>query len=298
MAVETIPMSDLIAAEFGAKCNLYEVLGVKKDASDKEITKSYHKLALRYHPDKQGRDQRTQEKATKKFQAISAIHAILITKESREYYDATGTYTSNEEDANLSTSWKDYFDKIFPKVTENEIEEFEKKYRSSEEEEKDVLSAYVKHEGRLPKIIDEIMLSTQDDERRFAEMIQRAIERKEVPLFQAWRSFASIGDTEMSNRRKAREKKRKKEAMEAEASLKQIRSKNGGDASSPNSAIRKTKREMEFSSMVSSLEAKYTAKSRKSKALKPSGSKHSEPSEEEFLAAQERLKKRKKDPSA
>ncbi|CCI50196.1 unnamed protein product [Albugo candida] len=291
-------MSDLIAAEFGSQCNLYEVLGIKKDASDKEVTKSYHKLALRYHPDKQGRDQLTQEEATRKFQAISAIHAILIKKESREYYDSTGSYSCNEDDANLSTTWKDYFDKIFPKVTEKDIDEFEKKYRFSEEEEKDVLNAYVKFKGRLSKIMDAIMLSTEDDETRFSEMIERAIDQEKVPLFQVWRTSSSTSSTEKANRRKTRDKKRKKEAMEAEALLSKIRKRNIGDTASPSSALRKTKREMEFSSMVSSLEAKYAAKSHKNKVQNPSRSKHSEPSEEDFLAAQERLKKRKKNSQA
>lgn len=80
----------------------------------------------------------------------------------------------------MSTTWKDYFDKIFPKVTEKDIDEFEKKYRFSEEEEKDVLNAYVKFKGRLSKIMDAIMLSTEDDETRFSEMIERAIDQEKV----------------------------------------------------------------------------------------------------------------------
>jgi hypothetical protein len=40
--------AEVIWREFGENCNLYEIFGVEKTATEKEITRAYRKLALRY----------------------------------------------------------------------------------------------------------------------------------------------------------------------------------------------------------------------------------------------------------
>lgn len=40
--------AEQIWAAFGQDCDLYEVIGVDSKATDKEITRAYRKLALRY----------------------------------------------------------------------------------------------------------------------------------------------------------------------------------------------------------------------------------------------------------
>lgn len=47
-AVCVLLITELILADK----DYYEILGVPKDASDRQIKKSFHKLAMRYHPDK------------------------------------------------------------------------------------------------------------------------------------------------------------------------------------------------------------------------------------------------------
>lgn len=66
---------------------LYQVLGVSKSASEAEIRKAYHKLAVRWHPDK-NRDNK--EKAEQKFKEISKAYQILSDSEKRKVYDTYG----------------------------------------------------------------------------------------------------------------------------------------------------------------------------------------------------------------
>ena len=68
-----------------AKRDYYEVLGVKKNATDDELRAAYRKLAVRYHPD------RCKDKdATAKFQEISEAYEVLHDKEKRAKYDQFG----------------------------------------------------------------------------------------------------------------------------------------------------------------------------------------------------------------
>ncbi len=64
----------------------YDILGVKKDASDKEIKQSYRRLARKYHPDVNPGD----KSAESKFKEINAAYEVLSDKEKRRKYDKYG----------------------------------------------------------------------------------------------------------------------------------------------------------------------------------------------------------------
>jgi len=66
--------------------DFYKILGVEKNASKDELKKSYRKLAMKYHPDKNPGD----KEAEKKFKEISAAYDILKDDEKRATYDRFG----------------------------------------------------------------------------------------------------------------------------------------------------------------------------------------------------------------
>lgn len=66
--------------------NLYELLGVSKDASQDEIKKAYRKLAIKYHPDKNPGDKHAEQM----FKKVADAYAILSDEQKRKNYDQFG----------------------------------------------------------------------------------------------------------------------------------------------------------------------------------------------------------------
>jgi len=66
----------------------YDILGVKKNATDAEIKKAYRKLAMKYHPDKS--TDKNKDEYTKKFQELTEANEVLSDSEKRTIYDQHG----------------------------------------------------------------------------------------------------------------------------------------------------------------------------------------------------------------
>ena len=69
-----------------AKRDLYEVLGVNRDASEDELKKAYRKLAMKYHPDRNPDNKEAEEK----FKEVKEAYEILTDANKRAAYDRYG----------------------------------------------------------------------------------------------------------------------------------------------------------------------------------------------------------------
>lgn len=73
------------------KEDYYKVLGVSKDASEKQIQSAYRKAAIKWHPDMQsGKSDAERKAAEEKFKEIAEAYEVLSDKDKRARYDQFG----------------------------------------------------------------------------------------------------------------------------------------------------------------------------------------------------------------
>ena len=74
-----------------AKQDYYELLGVARKASAKDIRASFRKLARKYHPDLNPGDKSAEEK----FKQLQEAYDVLSDSKKRQMYDQYGFYSDN-----------------------------------------------------------------------------------------------------------------------------------------------------------------------------------------------------------
>lgn len=129
LSMDEDPISQFFPAE--EHVDLYSVLDLTTDASPDDIKKSYRRLALRYHPDKQTPSTDKAAEATLKFQKISFAYTVISDAKRRKRYDETGRTDEGFEDMVGEEGWHAYFGAIFESVTRQKLDEMKAEYQGT-----------------------------------------------------------------------------------------------------------------------------------------------------------------------
>lgn len=88
----------------------YDILGVPKNASDRQIKKAFHKLAMKYHPDKN-----KSPGAEAKFREIAEAYETLSDENKRREYDQFGRHGGQGDNGSPfhQSSFNFNFDDLF-----------------------------------------------------------------------------------------------------------------------------------------------------------------------------------------
>ncbi|KAL8133512.1 chaperone protein dnaJ 6-like [Apium graveolens] len=243
--------------------SLYGVLGVERTATQQEIKRAYHKLALRLHPDKNPGD----EEAKEKFQQLQKVISILGDEEKRALYDQTGCTDDAELAEDVVRDLSEFFRTMYKKVTEADVDEFEANYRGSDSEKKDLIDLYNKYKGNMTRLFCYMICSDPKlDSHRFKDILDENIAAGEMKSTKAYEKWATqVSATRPPTIPPKSKGKAKKESDDLFAII----------------AQRQSERKGQVNSMFSSLISKY------------GGDHMVEPSEEEFEAAKAKVESRK-----
>lgn len=189
------------------------------------------------------------DEATKKFQDLTWAYAILSDENRRKIFDKTGsTEAAAESDAEFN--WTDFCNAQFQSMVDLQMLDEQKiEYQGSKRERDELLSAFVKHEGAMDRIFEDIVFSNVlHDEGRFRAMIDKAIEDGEV---EAYKAYAQ----EPAKKRQQRLKRAQREADEAGEELKKVKKRAEKDtAENDLAALIKSRQSNRMEDFISRLE--------------------------------------------
>lgn len=169
------------------------------------VKKAYHKLSLLVHPDRV--EESNKAEATEKFKVLGRIHSVLGDKEKRKIYDESGQF-DDDADETAMRDWTAYWRMLFKEITIEDINNYEKNYKGSEIELKDLKRAYVDSKGNMDYILETVPFTNCDDEPRLHELVRKMIDDGEV---EEYKSFTKEPEAKKLKRRR----KWEKEAEEA-----------------------------------------------------------------------------------
>ena len=80
----------------------YKVLGVSRNAEQRDIKKSYHRLAKALHPDSHPDD----AQAAERFKEVSAAYSILGDTDTRKQFDSGQINAAGQQRATAGDYWQ------------------------------------------------------------------------------------------------------------------------------------------------------------------------------------------------
>ena len=92
------------------KRDYYQILGVDRNADERTIKKAYHKMALKYHPDRNSESEETKKMAEKKFIDVNDAYNVLSDPKKKSMYDQGIDPLNPEEQGGMNVNFGDASD--------------------------------------------------------------------------------------------------------------------------------------------------------------------------------------------
>jgi len=211
---------DLCEKYYGTR-DIYALMGITKDALEKDVKKAYYKLSLQVHPDRVAEAEK--DVATEKFKVLSTINSILTDKDKKALYDEQGIIDDNDDEGKLS-NWLDLWRTFFKPITTEDIDNFQRDYVGSDLEKTDLKKAYLNCKGCINQMMNCIPFMCVEDEPRFLEIVKEWIAAGDVPEYKLFTEEPKAKKTRRHNkyRKEALEVRRIKQEMEAKNSTQSL----------------------------------------------------------------------------
>uniref|UniRef100_A0A8C0DF44 DnaJ heat shock protein family (Hsp40) member C9 n=1 Tax=Balaenoptera musculus TaxID=9771 RepID=A0A8C0DF44_BALMU len=189
-------------------------------------------------------------------QILGKVYSVLSDKDQRAVYDEQGTVDEDSDVLSQDRDWEAYWRLLFKKISLEDIQAFEKTYKGSEEELADIKQAYLDFKGDMDQIMESVLCVQYTEEPRIRNIIQQAIDAREVPSYNA---FVKEAKQKMN----ARKRRAQEEAKEAEMSRKELGLDEGVDNLKALIQSRQKDRQKEMDNFLAQMEAKYCKPSKR-----------------------------------
>ncbi|PHJ20276.1 hypothetical protein CSUI_005890 [Cystoisospora suis] len=264
------------------RTRLYDLLRIKPEATQIEITKSYRALALLLHPDKVAQKlqqeestaegekkkkkggksfEELKEEATRHFQELQAAYEVLKDPKRRKIYDETGS--TGETSGETYEEAYAYYRRVYPEFDVADIEKYREKYLESEEEIQDILDFCIKFDGDLTHFFEYIPFSEKEHLSRYLNILDDLVKSKKVKKTKKFESTLQQMEAQAEKLAALTEKESKKSQQQQQSKKKSSKKNANGDEGLADLVLaiqaNRAKRAQRAQDLFARIEAKYGA---------------------------------------